>query len=62
MHKELAYNYFNVDPGNNLASSTLSTGGALFSDLQPIWGLLLGIGIAALFIGIVIAFVKSHKG
>lgn len=55
-----AANYFNLDPGHDLASSTLSLGGAIFGDLSPVWTLVLGVGVALLFIGAIFAFIRGH--
>jgi len=57
----LAYNYFNIDPGNNMASTTLAMGGSIFADLSPIWTIILSVGVVGLFITILVIAIHPGK-
>lgn len=48
----LAYNYFNLGSATDTANQVLGVAGGLFSDLSPVWELVLGVGVALLAVAI----------
>jgi hypothetical protein len=57
----LAYNFVNLDPNGDTASSTITTGLKIFGDLAPIWQILLSVGVVGLIITILIVAIHPGK-